>query len=572
MVRKRIQVATALTLVLPFGPLFILPGIAKTVSVRASGLPQGVGGEAQTWLRATVANGRLPELRWPDFSDYSKHLQKFYELNGYSSWWTKDDEPTPQARQMIALFQQADQKGLSPDDYDGPRWSDRLATLKPVKDQPAEADFLKFELALTVCAMRYISDLHIGKVNPKRLAFAIDDESKKYDLGEFLRDRVVSASDVAGVLSEVEPQYPGYRRTVQALQKYIELAKEDDGELLPPVKKAIIPGDSYPGVPRLARLLRLVGDLPAHASIPADQEKYEGALVSAVANFQRRLGREPSGRIDAQTVADLNVPLIQRVQQMQLTLERWRWLPSAYQTPLIVTNIPEFRLRAYDRDFNIGVTMKVVVGRAVRHNTPVFTDTMEYVVFRPYWQVPSSIIRAELIPRIVRDPDYLAKREYEVVDSHQNVVAAGTVSSEVLDQLRAGELSIRQKPGPKNALGLVKFIFPNSYNVYMHDTPATELFAKSRRDFSHGCIRLERPADLAAWVLRDNPSWNAERIRAAMNGSTTQQVNLAHPIPVLILYGTVIVPEDGVVHFYDDIYGHDAALKKVLAKGYPYPW
>jgi len=294
--------------------------------------------------------------------------------------------------------------------------------------------------------------------------------------------------------------------------------------------------------------------------------------VSAVMNFQRRLGREPSGRIDAQTVADLNVPLSQRVRQMQLTLERWRWLPSAYQTPLIVTNIPEFRLRAYDKDFNIGVTMKVVVGKALRHDTPVFSDTMEYVVFRPYWQVPRSIIRAELIPRIVRDPDFLAKKEYEVVDSHQNVVAEGTVSGDVLDQLRAGKLSIRQKPGPKNALGLAKFIFPNSYNVYMHDTPATELFAKSRRDFSHGCIRLERPADLAAWVLRDNPGWNAERIRAAMNGSTTQQVNLAHPIPVLILYATVIVPEDGVVHFYDDIYGHDAALEKVLAKGYPYPW
>jgi|SRR5215471_1569909 len=198
MVRRRIQVATALSLVLLFGPLFILPAMAKTVSVRPSGLPQGVGGEAQNWLRATVTNGRLPELRWPDFSDYSKHLQKFYELNGYSSWWTIDNEPTPQARQMVALFQQADQKGLSPDDYDGPRWSDRLATLKPVKERPAEADFLKFELALSVCAMRYISDLHIGKVNPKRLAFAIDDESKKYDLGEFLRDRVVSASDVAG--------------------------------------------------------------------------------------------------------------------------------------------------------------------------------------------------------------------------------------------------------------------------------------------------------------------------------------------------------------------------------------
>src|SRR5215813_8009253 len=281
-VRRRIQAAIALTLVLLFGPLFI-------VSARASGLPQGFGSEAQSWLRATVANGRLPELRWPDFSDYSKHLQKFYELNGYSSWWTKDNEPTPQARQLIALFQQADQKGLSPVDYDGPRWSDRLAALKPVQDRPAEADFLKLELALSVCAMRYISDLHIGKVNPKRLAFAIDDESKKYDLAEFLKDRVVAASDVAAALAEVEPQYPGYRRTVQALQRYIELAKQDDGELLPPVKKAINPGDPYPGVPRLARLLRLVGDLPADASIRADQVKYEGDLVSAVTNFQRRL-------------------------------------------------------------------------------------------------------------------------------------------------------------------------------------------------------------------------------------------------------------------------------------------
>jgi murein L,D-transpeptidase YcbB/YkuD len=216
--------------------------------------------------------------------------------------------------------------------------------------------------------------------------------------------------------------------------------------------------------------------------------------------------------------------------------------------------------------------MNVVVGKAYGHDTPVFSDTMEYVIFRPYWEVPYSIIRGEMIPHVERDPDYLAKKDLEVVDSRQNVVTAGTVTPEVLSQLRAGKLFIRQKPGPKNALGLAKFIFPNSYNVYMHDTPATEFFAKSRRDFSHGCIRLERPADLAAWVLRDNPGWTPERIHAAMNGTTTQQVNLAHPIPVLILYATVIVLEDGVVHFYDDIYGHDAALDKALAQGYPYPW
>jgi murein L,D-transpeptidase YcbB/YkuD len=474
---------------------------------------------------------------------------------------------------VIALLLQADQKGLSADDYDGPKWSGRLTPLKPATRQPSEADAVKFDLALTVCAMRYISDLHIGKVNPKRLAFALDDESKKYDLAEFLKDHVAGVGNVAGVLAQVEPSYPGYRRTLQALQTYVELAKRDDGEQLPAAKKAVVPGDAYPGVPRLARLLRLVGDLPGDANVPVDPPVYAGALVEAVKNFQRRHGRDANGRIDALTLADLNVPLSRRVRQMQLTLERWRWMPDSYQKAPIVVNIPEFRLRAYDKDFKIGVTMNVVVGKAYGgHNTPVFTDTMQYVVFRPYWEVPPSIIHGEMIPHIVRDPGYLASKGFEVVDSRQNVVAAGAVTPEVLAQLRAGKLFIRQKPGPKDALGLVKFVFPNSYNVYMHDTPSTEFFAKSRRDFSHGCVRLERPAELAAWVLRDNPGWTPDRIRAAMNGTTTQQVNLTHPIPVLILYGTVIVLDDGVVHFYDDIYGHDAALDKVLANCYPYPW
>ncbi len=537
---------------------------------------QTLSSEGQAWLAAAVGAGNLPDLRWPDFRDYTKHVQKFYEFNGNSLWWVKGMEPTPQARAVIALLLQADQKGLSADDYDGPRWSDRLAKLKPATGQPAETDAVKFDLALTVCVMRYVSDLHIGKVNPKHFAFALDVESRKYDLPEFLKDHVAGASDVAGVLAQVEPSYPGYRRTLHALQTYVELAKKDDGEQLPAAanaKKVIVPGDTYPGVPRLTRLLRLVGDLPADANVPADQSTYSGALVDAVKNFQRRLGRDPSGKIDAQTLADLNVPLSRRVRQMQLTLERWRWMPDSYQKSPIVANIPEFRLRAYDKDFKIAVTMNVVVGKAYGgHNTPVFSDTMEYVIFRPYWEVPPSIIRGEMVPHIVRDPDYLATKGFEVVDSKRNVVSEGTVTPEVLAQIRAGKLFIRQKPGPKNALGLVKFLFPNSYNVYMHDTPSTEFFAKSRRDFSHGCIRLERPADLAAWVLRDNPGWTPERIQAAMNGSTTQQVNLAHPIPVLILYATVIVLDDGVVHFYDDIYGHDASLDQVLAKGYPYPW
>jgi murein L,D-transpeptidase YcbB/YkuD len=577
-----LNITARLALTLLLVALLYGPGIFPVCSAKAQSPSSGDAGstgselssEGQAWLKAAIGAGTLPDLRWPDFGDYAKHVQKFYD-SANSLWWIKGMEPTQQAQQMIAVLLQAEQKGLSADDYDGPRWNDRLAKLKPATRQPIEADAVKFDLALTVCTMRYISDLHIGKVNPRHFAFVFNDEPMRYDLAEFLKDQVVSASDVAGALAQVEPSYPGYKRTIKALQTYVELAKKDDWEQLQPApaKKAIVPGDAYPGIPRLARLLRLMGDLPPNIDIPADQTIYDGQLAEAVKNFQRRLGRDPNGRIDSQTLADLNVPLSRRVRQMQLTLERWRWLPDSYEKAPIVANIPEFRLRAYDKNFNVGVTMNVVVGKAYGgHNTPVFGDTMQYVVFRPYWEVPYSITKGEMVPHLVADPDYLAKKGFEVVDGKQYVVADATVTPEVLAQLRAGKLFIRQKPGPKNALGLVKFIFPNSYNVYMHDTPATELFAQSKRDFSHGCIRLEKPAELAAWVLRDNPGWTPERIRAAMSGATTQQVNLERPIPVLILYATVIVLEDGIVHFYDDIYGQDAALEKALAKGYPYPW
>jgi len=320
--------------------------------------------EGQSWLLRTIESGDSADLRWPDFGDYSKHLKKFYGFNGYSLWWIKGGEPTAQAKQLIALFREAGRKGLFAEDYDGSRWDQRLAKLRPETRQPVDMDQVKFDLDLTVCVMRYISDLHIGKVNPRHLAFALDEDARKYDLAEFIKDYVVSGIDVAGILSRVEPKYPGYRRTIQALQTYLDLEKEDDGEQLPRFKKRILPGDVYSGIPRIVRLLRLTGDLPRDVNVPVDPPVYQGALVDAMKNFQRRHGRDPSGDIDTQTLADLNVPFSRRVRQMQLTLERWRWMPDSYQEAPIVVNIPEFRLRAYDDNFNIGVTMKVVVGKA----------------------------------------------------------------------------------------------------------------------------------------------------------------------------------------------------------------
>jgi murein L,D-transpeptidase YcbB/YkuD len=329
-------------------------------------------------------------------------------------------------------------------------------------------------------------------------------------------------------------------------------------------------------VPRLTRLLRLLGDLPpdANTDASADANTYTGPLVDAVKRFQRRHGLPPDGRLDAQTLRSLNTPLSSRVRQMQLTLERWRWLPHDFEAPPIIVNIPEFHLRAYstNQEGPVALEMNVIVGKAYGHKTPVFAETMQYVVLRPYWNVPPSIQRSEIVPGIQKDRDYVTQKGFEVTTHDGKVVTSGAIDDDVLARLRAGTLEVRQKPGPTNSLGLVKLIFPNSYNVYLHSTPAPELFSRSRRDFSHGCIRLEKPDELTAWALRNNPGWTLERVRQAMkSGSDNQRVNLAKPVPVLILYGTAIVDEAGAVHFLDDIYGLDTDLEKVLARGYPYP-
>jgi L,D-transpeptidase YcbB len=325
-------------------------------------------------------------------------------------------------------------------------------------------------------------------------------------------------------------------------------------------------------VPRLTRLLHLLGDLPADATLPADSSVFAGPLVDAVKRFQFRHGLDADGKLGAGTIKQLNVPLADRAKQLELTLERWRWVPYAFTSPPVVVNIPEFRLRAYNNQGQPPLTMSVIVGRSVRTQTPVFERDMKYIVFRPYWNVPISIQRGEIVPAVTKNRNYIAQKNYEVTTPGGEVVTSGPISDEVLEQLRTGKLFVRQKPGPTNALGLVKLMFPNEYNVYLHSTPSPQLFSQTRRDFSHGCIRVEKPAELAAWALRNNPGWDLARVEAAMKtGKDNVQVNLTQPIPVLILYGTAVVEDDGTVMFFDDIYGHDATLEKALAKGYPYP-
>jgi murein L,D-transpeptidase YcbB/YkuD len=543
----------------------VLPGMAlgpEGAAVADASSKSGVT------LREIVAAGRLSDLRWPDFSDYRIHVRNFYDSAGFAPVWLSNNEPTQQAQTVIDVLKQADSKGLNAEDYDGSRWADRLARLR-LSPSPADQD--RFDAALTVCTMRYISDLHIGRVNPRHFKFNLDITQKKYDLPLFLREKLVNGADVQAELDHVEPPFAGYKRTQRALQRYMELSRQDGGEQLPVPAKPVEPGSPYDGVPRLTRLLRLLGDLPDGGTL-ASPYLYEGPLVAAVRHFQDRHGLSPDGRLGPHTLKQLNVRLSFRVEQLRLTLERWRWVPYEFPKPPIVVNIPEFRLRTYDTGGTISLMMNVIVGKAYRHETPVFERDMKFVVFRPYWNVPPSIQRSEIVPAIKKDRDYVARKGYEVVASQGSVVASGAISDDILSQLNAGKLQVRQKPGPSNALGLVKLIFPNEYNVYLHSTPSPQLFSQSRRDFSHGCIRVEQPAELAAWVLRDKSEWSLQRVRAAMQtGKDNVQVNLTTPVPVLILYGTAVVDEQNEVHFFDDIYGHDASLEKLLARGYPYP-
>jgi murein L,D-transpeptidase YcbB/YkuD len=525
--------------------------------------------QVQDTLRSIIDSAHDSDLRWPDFPLYSGEARKFYESAGYGLAWIDGRQPTPQALALIGILQNADQKGLNAEDYDGPRWAERLARLR---QSPSDSDLARFDLALTISVGRYAAALHLGRVNPISIGLQIDVRSEKHDLSRFLRTRLVNTDNPAAVLQEVEPAFAGYRRALETLHRYMELARQDDGEKLPATKKPVDPGQSYPMASRLVRLLRLLGDLPANAEIPPGSDAYAGVLVEAVKRFQDRHGLEPDGRLGTDTINQLNTPLSFRVRQLQLTLERWRWFPHSFSQPPVIVNLPEFRLRATNEQAKVVLSMNVIVGKAYGHKSPVFQKEMKYIVFRPYWDVPSTIQRTEMVPSIEKDRNYVARKSLEVVTPGGQVVTDGPISDEVLLQLRAGKLRIRQKPGPTNSLGLVKLIFPNEDNVYLHGTNVPELFSRSRRDFSHGCIRVEKPADLAAWALRHNPGWDLERVEAAMNGSEDNvRVNLVAPLPVLIVYGTVAVDESNQAHFFQDIYGYDLELERALAKGYPYP-
>jgi murein L,D-transpeptidase YcbB/YkuD len=311
--------------------------------------------------------------------------------------------------------------------------------------------------------------------------------------------------------------------------------------------------------------LRRSGDLPPDATPPEDF-RYDGEIVAAVRRFQARHGLPTDGVLGAATLRELNVPLATRVRQIELSMERLRWLPHFRPGPIVAINVPSYTLWAFEAPLGAGdrvLSMRVVVGRAAMQ-TPIFIADMRHVEFSPYWNVPRAIQNKELLPRLLRDPGYLEREDMEIVRVRGEAPAA-SIDAATLDRLERGELRIRQRPGPKNALGGIKFALPNAMDIYLHATPAQELFERTRRDFSHGCIRIADPLALARFVLRDRPEWTTERMQTAIAAQKTLVVPLRDPVPVVIFYTTAIVDADDRAVFVPDVYRYDDRLERALA-------
>lgn len=525
-----------------------------------------------------VAIGKLlesdkhPTMRWSRISDVSADLRRLYEPVSDAPLWFAGGTPTPAARALVAELQGAEEVGLSPADYDAPKLASSLDLYGPSVKPPSATARARLDVALSANALRYVAAIGRGRVSPEAAGATLFIPREPFDARAVVDSiRLAgSAEEVHALVERVHPPHRHYATLVEALARYRRIGRDTTLVPLPSLPKKLSPGDRYAGAERLRRLLTALRDLPDVPAPPqAADTLYDSTLVAGVRSFQFRQGMKPDGVIGGRTAARLNRPFADRVRSIELTLERWRWLPRHFAAPPVLVNIPAFRLYAFagpsddERDM---LAMDVVVGRAYDTETPVFSETMKYLVFSPYWEVPTSIATGEIRPAASRDASYLASRHYQLL-------RGGAVVAPSADNIAAigKSVRVRQLSGDDNSLGRVKFMMPNRYDVYLHDTPSKGRFEEERRDLSHGCIRVSQPAALAAWALSDDKTWTKERIDSAMQRTEPQQVQLARPRPVFVLYGTATSREDGLVLFYEDLYDLDEKLDGLLRHGYPYP-
>lgn len=524
-----------------------------------------------TWLVAEQIRTRIEaaevvfELRAGGEPVYaSQVLPTFYERRLYRPAWSDTRGPTHVADDLVAALRDADLEGLRGEDYHLGSIEAVLAAVRADdKSGPALAPdrWAELDLLLTDAFLVYGAHLLAGRVNPETLRPVWASNRRTADIAAMLEAALLSG-DVAATLQTLIPRQPGYRRLREALWRYRAAAPAAGGWPTIAEGATLRRGDRGAGVSALRERLRLEADLIPVAQ--PDSDRFDDAVEQAVKRFQRRHGIREDGIVSAATRAALNVPLQRRVAQLELNLERWRWLPEDLGRRHIIVNIAAFELQVVEED-SVVLDMRVVVGRPY-NRTPLLSDTMRYLVLNPYWHVPRSIAASEMVPKVRRDPSYLARLRMRVFPSHGP--AAGEVDPTTVDwsalTVRNFPFWLRQDPGPLNALGRIKFMFLNKYNVYLHDTPAGPLFEAPQRDFSHGCIRIQRPIELAEYVLGQDPRWNRGAILTALDVAVDRTVPLPEPVPIHLLYWTAWAEGDGTIQFRPDIHDQDGLLWDAL--------
>jgi murein L,D-transpeptidase YcbB/YkuD len=526
-----------------------------------------------TSIRGLVQAGKLADLTWPAFGDVRADLEQVYAGRAWAPLWLVGRGPTPAAKAMVTRLAGADSLGFDPEDFDA-GWLTRTAEgMGMRRANPSPDDLARFEVTLSVAAARFLSALDVGRVAPKSTSADVHLPTPART-PELTIDALRDEAQQAETLRRAQPPFRHYQLLKNALVQYRKLALDPTLNTGLGLPRDLRPGQPLPGAARLRKLLEATGDLGKHQSPrPKTDTVYSPELVEAVKRFQARHGQLPDGILFVQTLRELERPFSDRVRQIELALERWRWLPDNFAAPPILVNVAAFRLHAYrslDPGSNDVLDMDVLVGAADKSETPVFAADMKYLIFRPWWEMPAEIMNNELGPRAQWDWENLHKLGYVLMSTRDNDRRIVPLTEQNVNRIGKG-MRMRQRPGEMNALGLVKFMLPNPYDIYLHDTPAKGLFEFPRRDMSHGCIRVSDPPALAALVLRGQDGWIQERVDQAMQGEDDVRVDLAQPVPVYVLYITSEASPDGAVSFYSDIYGQDEALDAMLKRGYPYP-